>query len=265
MSHPLGQVFLKDPNVLRKIRQHLPFPQDTWILEIGPGQGDLTQTLLEAGYRVLAIEIDPRLVAHLQKRLAEALQRGRLRLESGDFLRVPLIPLLERYGLQRPPVVSNIPYSITGPLIHKLVMHAEHLGPLYLTVQREVALRLTAAPGTPEYGALTVLVQACYVPRYLFTIRSGSFRPVPEVDSAFVGLLPRPQCLVPPPHREAFSRWTRQVFSWRRKTLRRIFRMLNAPLPPAWQSRGHLRPEVLSVADLYSLFQSFQSGSGARP
>ncbi len=254
MSQPLGQVFLKDPNALRKIRQHLPFAPDTWILEIGPGQGDLTRTLLEAGYRVLAVEVDPRLVARLRQTMAGALHQDRLRLESGDFLRIPLVPLLRRHGLERPPVVSNIPYHITGPLLHKLVMHAEHLGPLYLTVQREVALRLTARPGTPEYGALSVLAQACYEPRYLFTLRAGSFRPVPRVDSAFVQLLPRSRPRVPPEHREAFSRWTRQVFSWRRKTLRRIFRMLGTPLPEDWHDRARLRPEVLSVEDLYRLF-----------
>ncbi len=257
MSHPLGQVFLKDPNVLRKIREQLPFPPETWLLEIGPGQGDLTRTLLDAGYRVLAVEIDPALVRFLKEHLAEAIQRDRLRLLQADFLSLDLPRTLGSLppGYRRPPVVSNIPYSITGPLLFKLVQHAEVLGPVYLTVQREVAQRLVARPGTAAYGALTVLVQSVYVPHYLFTIRAGSFRPVPEVDSAFVHLEPRPEPLVPSADREAFSRWTRQLFGWRRKTLRRIFKMLGTPLPEGWHPRAHLRPEALSVSELYDLYQ----------
>ncbi len=254
MSHPLGQVFLKDPNVLRKIREHLPFAPDTWVLEIGPGQGDLTRTLLEAGYRVLAVEIDAHLVRFLEQHLAGALQQGRLKLVHADFLALSLPDLLQQHALHRPPVVSNIPYSITGPLIHRLVLHAEYLGPVFLTVQREVARRLVARPGTPEYGALSVLVQGVYRPRYLFTIRAGSFRPVPEVDSAFVHLAPLSEPVVPPDRRNAFSRWTRQVFGWRRKTLGRIARLLGTPLPEAWQPLARRRPETLSVADLYRLF-----------
>lgn len=257
MRRPYSQILLKDPNILRKIVRAVQCPTTVPVFEIGPGEGDLTQVLLDHGFRVLAVEIDERMIQILQERFEGSLRDGTLHLIHGDFLKVKWSELLARAESKEMCVVSNIPYAITGPIIERLVEAAIWLPAVHLTVQWEVAQRLVAQPGTRSYGALSVMVQTNYDTRLQFKIKRTSFRPVPDVDSGFVVWIRRNAPLVPYGDQPAFFVWVRKVFQHRRKTLRRIFKdlgvysILQAQIPDA---PFHLRPEDLDIETFYHLY-----------
>ena len=221
----LGQHFLSDRGILGRIADALdPAPSDL-VLEIGPGKGALTEVLLARGARVVAIEKDRRLAATLQERGAAS---GRLRIVEGDALRVDwhqlvleTSPTAPRAPLPAFRVIGNIPYQITSPLIEKSLTPPLPERIVFL-VQREVADRLAAEPGSKAYGALTVGVQAsCRVER-LFRVQPGSFRPPPTVESAVIRLTPLAVPLVAPADRAALRTFVVRCFSRRRKQLRNV-------------------------------------------
>jgi 16S rRNA (adenine1518-N6/adenine1519-N6)-dimethyltransferase len=180
------------------------------ILEIGPGGGVLTAELLASGARVVGWELDLEWAAHLRRRLPDP----RLALVVGDALEI---------AWQRLPpptlVAGNLPYNVATAILEDLLPHHARVPRAAFLVQKEVADRIVAAPGTEAYGSFSVLVAAYARPRILGRVKPGSFRPPPKVDSAFVGLE-----LAPPPLPEAempaFIAFVRLAFSQRRKTLR---------------------------------------------
>ncbi len=192
-------------------------PGDT-VVEIGPGTGLLTEALLEAGAEVLAVEVDRDLAALLSERLAVP---ARLTVWVADALAIDFRQKLDghraRGAIQ---VVANIPYNITAPLILRLLEAREVFRALTLTVQREVAARLTAAPGTKTYGAFTLACQYRAEIQPLLSIPRTAFYPAPEVASTLVrfDLLETPRVLAPAWPR--LFRVIRAAFSQRRKTLR---------------------------------------------
>ena len=245
----LGQHFLTDPSILARIADALEAnPRDT-ILEIGPGAGSLTAELVKRAGRVVAIEKDRDLAQPLRSRFpgveiieADALQVDWHALVGGPFL-----------------LAGNIPYNITSPLLDKALSPPQPRRIVFL-VQKEVAERVTAPPGTPEYGALSVGVQAFARAERLFTVPAGAFRPRPKVDSAVLRLMPRDDPLVGPDQRHAFRTIVVGLFGFRRKQLLRAIREFTG-----WnadRSRGVLhqtgldetaRPEVLSPVDFARL------------
>jgi 16S rRNA (adenine1518-N6/adenine1519-N6)-dimethyltransferase len=249
MPRRLGQHFLARTSILERIATaavpHDPEP----VIEIGPGRGALTAFLLPRAAHLVAIEVDQVLVHYLQEKF-----RG----ESGfsvvhdDVLRCDLT----RWG---PAVVAgNLPYYITSPIIDKVL----RLGPLLrravFLVQREVAERIAAAPGSRDYGYLSVSCQVLASAKYLMTVPPAAFRPPPKVESAVVVLDPRPQPLVA--DTEAFLSFAGACFTHKRKTLRNN-------LAAAWgrerieaQPEAGLRAEQLSVEQLADLFHRLQSG-----
>jgi len=221
----LGQHFLSDRTLLGRIADALdPAPGDL-VLEIGPGEGSLTEELLARGARVVAIEKDRRLAKELQERGAA---NGRLRIVAGDALRVDwhqlvaeTSPTAPRSPLPPFAVIGNIPYQITTPLIEKALTPPLPERIVFL-VQREVADRLAAEPGSKAYGALSVGVQASCAVERLFHVQPGSFRPPPRVESAVICLTPLAAPAIAPADRTALRTLVVRCFSRRRKQLRNV-------------------------------------------
>jgi 16S rRNA (adenine1518-N6/adenine1519-N6)-dimethyltransferase len=205
----LGQHHLISGALCRPLVEFLS-PRGERVLEIGPGGGVLTAELLAAGARVLGWELDPRWAAHLRR----ALPDPGLSLVVGDALRI---------AWQRLPaptlVAGNLPYNVATAIVEDLLPHGSRVPRAAFLVQKEVADRIVAAPGSDAYGSFSVLVAAYARPRLLGRVRPGSFRPPPKVESAFVGLELQPPPL-PAAEMPAFIALVRQAFSLRRKTLR---------------------------------------------
>jgi len=260
----LGQHFLTDPNILRRIVDALdPAPGDV-VLEIGVGKGSLTRVLAPRVRAVIGIEKDRRLAAELAGRGTG--DEGRVVIVEGDALR------LDWHALLLPPVpppsspvpfkiVGNIPYAITSPLIAKALTPPLPQRIVFL-VQAEVADRVAAPPGSRAYGALSIGVQAvCRVER-LFTVRAGAFHPPPAVASALLRLTPLAQPLVGPAEVAAFRAFVTACFSRRRKQLRNVV-MAATGRPAAVVMAGlaalglepEARPETLAPRDFVRLLR----------
>ncbi len=213
----LGQNFLHDGNVIRKIvalARAFPPP----YLEIGPGLGALTGPLAEAGAPVLAVEVDRGLAAHLRDRFAGS----PVEILEADFLGIDSAALRRRFP-RGGTLVGNLPYSVSSPVVLRLIELRDLFPRAVLMLQREMAGRLCAGPGGKEYGILSVYLSVLAEARQEFIVRRGCFYPVPDVDSAvltvrFLGKFP--DALV-----DALRAVVRAAFAQRRKTLR------NAPVP----------------------------------
>lgn len=249
--HPkksLGQNFLVDENVLRKIVRAIdPRPDDAFV-EIGPGLGALTGHLLEAGSRCVAIEIDQRLTPHLQQKFGS---HCRFTLVRADFRAVDLRQFAQEGKLR---LVGNIPYHITSHLVFTAFAQREILQDMILTVQREVAERIVAPPGGKEYSILSVISQTFAQTELLFVISPQVFRPRPEVDSAVVRWRFQPP---PLPIRDAtfYVTMVKTIFGQRRKTLRRsLSKLAGAELLASVDCLDlQRRPETLSVPEMIRL------------
>jgi len=217
----LGQVFLVDRTIQERIAEVAEVRPGEWVMEVGPGLGHLTRALLERGARVIGVEVDPELSAFLKERYPLHIGHS-LFLVEGDFLKTALPELFRELGVEGPvKLVANIPYYITTPILEKLVEHRGLFSRIALTMQKEVAERATARPGTPAWGALSVFLQVYFEPHLRFLIPRRFFRPVPRVDSALVELIPRPAPPVDLGDENTFFHLVRAIFQARRKTLRK--------------------------------------------
>jgi 16S rRNA (adenine1518-N6/adenine1519-N6)-dimethyltransferase len=214
----LGQHFLSDPRILARIADALALAPDETVVEIGPGRGALTEQLLARAGRVIAIEVDRMLAARLRERYAG---EPRLDVIERDVLETNLGVLAGNdFAL-----VGNVPYYITTPILFHALHPPRPTRAVYL-VQKEVADRLCASPGTKAYGALTVNVRALASAETLFRVAPGAFSPRPSVDSAVVRITPRAQPAVAPDEEERFRVFVQQAFGMRRKQMRRVVRSL---------------------------------------
>ncbi|MDA8169072.1 MAG: 16S rRNA (adenine(1518)-N(6)/adenine(1519)-N(6))-dimethyltransferase RsmA [Nitrospiraceae bacterium] len=209
MKPGLSQNFLFDPSILKRIVAASGIgPEDT-VVEIGPGLGTLTGELCRRAGKVVAIEVDRRLYERMKAR--EAGFRN-LTVELGDALRFP-------YGdLGEFRVVANIPYHITTPIIFRL-LEEKGLRSMTLTIQKEVAQRIAAGPGSKTYGVLSLMVQYRGRPELKFTIPRGAFRPVPKVDSACIHIDVHVRPPVAVRDEALLFRLVKAAFSQRRKTV----------------------------------------------
>ena len=250
MPRRLGQHFLARQSVLEHIAAAAcPDNCDT-VIEIGPGKGALTSHLIERASRVIAIEIDPFLTQYLRSKFRDD---TRLQIIEGDVLKTDLAA----WGPAA--VAGNLPYYITSPIIHLVLSLGPLLRRAIFLVQKEVAERLIAAPGSRDYGYLTVETQLLSTPELLFTVPAAAFRPPPRVDSAVVQLTPRPDVSI----REsaAFLRFVSLCFRQKRKMLRNNLvgaypRDRLDGLPEAGK-----RAEQLSVAELAALYAKLSGSS----
>jgi 16S rRNA (adenine1518-N6/adenine1519-N6)-dimethyltransferase len=215
----LGQHFLADRNLLRKIVAALDPQADDVVIEIGPGTGNLTSVLAPLVQRVVAIETDRQLAEELRCQVSGV----RCQVVIGDALKLDWHELSSGHltpdTRHRLKVIGNIPYYITSPLIEKALTPPLPSCVVFL-VQREVADRLAATPGNKSYGALSVGVQAVCQIEKLFVVKAGAFRPAPRVDSAVVRFTPRTDPLIAPDETAAFRAFVSACFSRRRKQLR---------------------------------------------
>ncbi|HET9862638.1 MAG TPA: 16S rRNA (adenine(1518)-N(6)/adenine(1519)-N(6))-dimethyltransferase RsmA [Steroidobacteraceae bacterium] len=243
-----GQHFLHDPGVLdRLVREIDPQPDDA-LLEIGPGRGALTGRLLGRARSFDAIEIDRDLAAGLRRSFAGA---AGFELHEADALEFDLGALARRRA-GRLRVIGNLPYNISTPLLFHVAAAHEHIVDLHVMLQKEVIDRIVAAPGSGEYGRLTVMLAPWFETQHLFDVGPGAFTPPPRVWSAVARLRVRrePAFTIP----STFARTVSAAFSQRRKTLRNAVRSLMdaSDIVAAGIDPG-ARPETLSPAQFATL------------
>jgi len=213
----LGQNFLHDRNLAAWIVSKAELTPDDFVIEIGPGLGALTEFILESGARVLAIEKDQRLAQFLRQRFAGT----RLEIIHGDALDFDLRPL---FAERRVKLLGNLPYYVASQLLLKFTKYPSPISLWVFMLQKEMARRISAAPGSGDYGSLSLAVQLKYRVEFLRTVPETVFLPQPEVDSAIVRIIPRTPNELPPHDAETFSRIVRQGFSQRRKQLRNLLK-----------------------------------------
>jgi 16S rRNA (adenine1518-N6/adenine1519-N6)-dimethyltransferase len=255
LTKSLGQNFLHDANQLRRIMAVAELKQTDRVLEIGPGLGPLTEILVEQVSEVLAIEKDARLVEVLKQRFqTETGGTPVLRLLHDDALDYLKRDARDLSGWK---MVANLPFSVASPLLVELALSARGPQRMVGTLQVEVAKRLHAEPGAPDYGVLTLLVQLNYEPQPWFKIPPSCFFPEPDVDSACVCLVRRE----PPPltddQRRVFIRLVKRGFSQRRKMMLKLLKQ-DWPQPRLAQEfeRLNLSPQIR--AEKVSLDQFIQ-------
>ncbi|GAB6061351.1 16S rRNA (adenine(1518)-N(6)/adenine(1519)-N(6))-dimethyltransferase RsmA [Deferrisoma palaeochoriense] len=210
----LGQHFLHDRGVIRRIAEAAGAAPGERVLEIGPGPGGLTRALLDAGARVWAVEADPRMVERLR-----ALGWEGLEVLEADALAVDYPALAERAG-GRFRLAGNLPYNISGPLLAKLLQDRRAFSSITVMLQREVAERVLAPPGSRARGGLSVLAQAFCRVRSVLRVGPGAFTPPPKVESQVIRLDVLAEPAVPLADEAALWRVVRAGFGQRRKMLR---------------------------------------------
>jgi 16S rRNA (adenine1518-N6/adenine1519-N6)-dimethyltransferase len=243
----LGQNFLIDPNIVRKIVALAELGLSDHVFEIGPGRGILTEALCHAAGRVTAVELDPRLHAYLATRQAE-LPNGELVCEDALAYPVESLPM----GTI---VVANLPYYISTPLLFKLLDQRSRFPRMVLMLQAEVADRLVAKPGGSDYGVLSVMAQYAADITKSFRVSAQCFRPRPEVASAVVLLRAKEQARLSQHEEVAFRALVKASFAHRRKTLVNSLRDEGYDLHTIAEAMQRLeiaharRAETLSVED----------------
>jgi 16S rRNA (adenine1518-N6/adenine1519-N6)-dimethyltransferase len=269
----LGQHFLADAGWREEIARAIrvspqsiaPSPAGNsaefcWI-EIGAGHGEMTEQLASTGAPVHAIELDAHLAATLKK-LARRFPN--VEVVSADILKSDIAKIAAG---KRVRIYGNLPYYITSPILHHLFASAELIDEIHIVVQHEVALRLTAQPGTRDYGYLSVLTQYFSRPEFVLEIPRGAFQPPPEVSSALVTLrLPGERAKLPQIDEASFLEFVKLCFSQKRKTLvnnlkSRVKPELVREALANLKLRADARAEQLSVANLATLSQQL----GSRP
>jgi 16S rRNA (adenine1518-N6/adenine1519-N6)-dimethyltransferase len=228
--------------VINRIIGAINLDPDDRVVEIGPGEGALTRPLLERLKQLDVVELDRDLAA----RLKEAVGPGDLRVHQGDALEFDFCSLVAN-GVQLR-VIGNLPYNISTPLLFHLLGQRECIADMHVMLQKEVADRIVAIPGTSDYGRLGVMIQLYCDAERLFRVSAGAFRPPPKVESTVLRLRPLPSARFPVRDEATFAELVKQAFGQRRKTLRNAAGRLvdTAQIEAAGIDPG-LRPEQLSV------------------
>lgn len=265
----LGQHFLTDQDIARRIADTVDACPALPILEVGPGMGVLTQYLLPKGRPVKVVEIDTESVAYLKENMPQLGEN----ILGDDFLRMPLDQV---FGGQPFVLTGNYPYNISSQIFFRMLEYRDLIPCCTGMIQREVAQRMAAGPGSRTYGILSVLLQAWYSVEYLFTVDEHVFCPPPKVKSAVIRLT-RNEVSSLPCNELLFRRVVKTTFNQRRKTLRNNIRPLlvqidNEQREKGMQPKDHTewlgqelfqkRPEQLSVQDFISLTLSLQQECG---
>ena len=241
----LGQHFLKDNNIAERIAETLDVFQQFPVLEVGPGTGVLTQLLLEKEKDLTVVELDRESVAYLHKNFSVLKDR----IIEGDFLQMDLSKLYEDKFC----IIGNYPYNISSQIFFKVLDYKDKIPCCTGMIQREVAQRLAAEPGSKTYGILSVLIQVWYDIEYLFTVDENAFTPPPKVKSAVVRLTRNKRSSMNC-NEKLFKTVVKTSFNRRRKMLRNSVKPL---LPEGTdilnQDIFTKRPEQLSIAQFEEL------------
>jgi 16S rRNA (adenine1518-N6/adenine1519-N6)-dimethyltransferase len=267
----LGQHFLGDAGWREKIARAIRVSphgmqsgsQSTgdfcWI-EIGAGHGEMTEHLLRSGAPVIAVELDSSLLASLQR---VAQKHPNLAVVAGDVLETDLSALAAGRRMR---IYGNLPYYITSPILHHFFAYADQIDEVHIVIQLEVAARLTARPGTKDYGYLSVITQFYAKPEFALRLPPAAFRPPPKVASALVTLkFPGHAASLEPPEAARFLDFVKTCFAQKRKTLSNNLRAVSMPertrrLLGELKLREDARAEQLTVAQFLALYQAISSG-----
>ncbi len=253
----LGQNFLTDKNIQRKLISSFNLKACDRILEIGAGYGDLTRQIAEKCAYVYALEIDPELCGILK---VNTKGYPNIKIVNQDILKFNLKNYFQDLKTKIK-VIGNIPYYITTPIIEYLFKYRDRIETVFIAVQKEFAKRIVANPGSKEYGSFSCFVQYHSIPKILFIIKKGSFLPSPKIDSCLLELKIRECPAVNIKNEKLFFKIIRSGFNKRRKTLRNS---LDGLIPPHKLSDFfkmnnidcNIRPEDLSLKDFACLANS---------
>lgn len=213
----LGQHFLSDTRYCSRVADALELYPDDLVVEVGPGHGAVTGLLASRVRNVVAIEIDPQLVEELREKFQ---QSPNVEIIHGDVLDTDLVEICRRREVDRCYVFGNLPYYITSPIIHHVLGYAAQVRAMGLLVQREVASRLVAEPGSRDYGYLTVFTRLYSYARVALNIPPGAFSPPPKVNSAFVRFeMHSGRDGLGAADEQEFLRFLKQSFAYKRKKL----------------------------------------------
>ena len=247
MKKKLGQHFLFDRNILHKIVNCSGVTGEDTVIEIGPGLGTLTAIIAERAKEVIAIEFDRMLISRLQENIAST---SNVTIIRADALKFDYTSVQNRFR-----VVANIPYYITTPLLFRLLEYREKIISMTLLLQKEVAKRIVASPGSKDYGVLSISTRIFTRPELKFVVTKRVFSPPPDVDSAVVHFEVSPDPFFNIRNVSLFSDIVRTAFSQRRKTIINSLKKFEG-IGDALEKAGidaKLRPENLSVEDFARL------------
>ena len=253
MKRPFGQHFLFDPNILKKIIAVSGISKSDTVVEIGPGLGTLTKFLALNARSVTAIEIDKKLIGKLEEVFENDLN---VQIIQSDAMKFPYETIAGDFR-----VVANIPYNITTPLIFKLLEFRDRMPSMTLLMQKEVARRIVAPPGSKEYGVLSISTQLYTRPSIKFKVSRKSFLPPPKVDSAVVHFEVSPTPLFDVKDEAFFLSVVKTAFSQRRKMISNSLKEFEG-IADALDKAGidpKIRPEQLSAEDFARLSNSLTS------
>lgn len=212
----LGQNFLKDNNIVNKIVNSIDYEDNNLVIEIGPGAGSLTKCLLEKVNRAILYEIDNRLENILNKNLSDYCN---YEIIFDDFLNRDVNKDIEKYDYDNLYIVANLPYYITTPIITKIIDDNIPAKEITIMIQKEVADRLCAKPGTKEYGQITVFLNYFYDIQRVINVSKNCFEPKPRVDSAVIKMV-RKENIEPVKDIKLFSNLVKDSFKFKRKTIK---------------------------------------------
>ncbi len=256
----MGQHFLKDRPVLNKIIRYISPSKADLIIEIGAGKGALTFPLADKAGKVIAIEKDASLIRLLQKKSSP-----NLTILEKDILKVNFYELIrkEQNFMGNVKLVGNLPYSLSSPLLFKVLREKELLPECIFLLQKEVAERICAQPGTKKYAPFSILIQIDFFARLHFIVKPDCFSPPPKVDSALVSLKKRVEPLFLFKEEGLFKNFLKGAFQHRRKFLRNNLEKLNLPVPlinkafHIFSIENNIRAEQLSISQFVSLYKFF--------
>ena len=245
----LGQHFLTDASIARRIAQSVAPEGLDAILEIGPGMGILTKPLLEGPVETWVAEIDHESVSYLQAHFPKLSQR----ILEGDFLKMDLRAL---FPGKQVGIIGNFPYNISSQILFRVLDFKDMIPAAGGMFQKEVAQRVASGPGSKDYGILSVVLQAYYEVTYLFTVDEGSFNPPPKVKTGVIQLIRRPHPLIATPY-PPFLKVVKTAFGQRRKTLRNALKGLTLAQPTELPYADK-RAEQLTVVQFDEIAQALR-------
>ena len=257
-----GQHFLIDRNILNKVIRTAQIEKGDVVLEVGPGLGEMTLALARQAKQVISIEIDPKLVELLKKKLVDF---PNINVVEGDVLTLDFKKFFTQLS-QRIKVVANLPYQISTPLLFHFIEAKEIFSTLTLMLQREVAERMVASSGSKAYGPLSIFVQLFSELSICFLVKPSAFFPPPKVESAVIHMTWREKPLVKLEEEKWFRKVVRGCFGYRRKTLINALKHSGLSLPRDVEARmekieidPHRRPETLTIQEFASLAEVLKS------
>jgi len=257
-----GQHFLVDRNILNKVIRTARVEKEDVVLEVGPGLGEMTLALARQVEKVIAVEIDPKLVAILNKKMKDY---PNVEVVKGDILKVDFRQFLKREG-HPIKVVANLPYQISTPLLFRFIESKEAFSTFTLMLQKEVAERMVAPPGRKEYGPLSIFIQIFLDVSIRFFIKPSAFFPPPKVESAVVHMVWKEKPMIETNDEEWFKRVVRACFGYRRKTLVNALKhselFLPEPVELKMEAIGidpRRRPETLTIQEFRGLAEALKS------